>query len=152
SALATAVLESCDKDAVAADAIAIRGLSFVYDGRDTLAREELDRAVSLARKLKDLRIEAIALCSLGIAQQRGGRNEEARATYLLALAAAEEARDASTVATLRLNLSLLAQLDGDLKAALSHLEAAVDMGRRSGALVAIHQALMNLANLDLYLG
>ena len=141
-----------DGDAVAADAIAIRGLSFVYDGRDTLAREELDRAVLLAQSLKDRRIEAIALCSLAIAQQRGGRNDEARATYLLSLAAAEEARDASTVATVRLNLSNLAQLDGDLKGALLHLEAAVDMGRRSGALVAVQQALLNLANLDLYLG
>jgi hypothetical protein len=50
------------------------------------------------------------------------------------------------------DLSNLAQLDGDLSGALVHLEAAGDMGRRSGALVAVHQALMNLANLDLYLG
>jgi transcriptional regulator with GAF, ATPase, and Fis domain len=151
-ALSTTVLEAADADTFAADARAIRGLAFVYDGRDTLARDELDRAVTLARDLKNPRLLAIALCSLAIAQQRGGRNEESRATYLLSLAAAEEARDASTVATVRLNLSNLAQLDGDLKGALSHLEAAVDMGRRSGALVAVHQALMNLANLDLYLG
>jgi len=151
-ALSTEVLSAEESDDFAADARAIRGLALVYDGRDTVAREELDRAVALARSLKNSRILAIALCSLAIAQQRGGRNEEARATYLLALSAAEEARDASTVATVRLNLSNLAQLDGDFKGALSHLEAAVDMGRRSGALVAVHQALMNLANLDLYLG
>src|SRR5208283_1956899 len=117
SALSSTVIERNADDAIAADARSIRGLSFVYDGRDTLAREELDRAVALARSLKDRRVEAIALCSLAIAQQRGGRNEEARATYLLALEAAEEARDASTVATLRLNLSNLAQLDGDFKGA-----------------------------------
>jgi transcriptional regulator with GAF, ATPase, and Fis domain/serine/threonine protein kinase len=150
--LATTVVEATGNDAMAADARAIRGLSFVYDGRDTLARDELDQAVSLARALGDRRVEAIALCSLAIAQQRGGRNDEARATYVLGLTAAEAARDASTVATIRLNLSTLAQLDGDLSGALSHLEAAVDMGRRSGALVAVHQALMSLANLDLYLG
>jgi len=152
TSLSTAVIEQTEDDAIAADARSIRGLSFVYDGRDTLAREELDRAVALARSLHDRRLEAIALCSLAIAQQRGGHNDEARETYVLALSAAEEARDASTVATVRLNLSNLAQLDGDFKGALSHLEAAVDMGRRSGALVAVHQALMNLANLDLYLG
>ena len=150
--LSTTVLATADDDTIAADARAIRGLAYVYDGRDVLAREELDRAVTLARSLQNCRLAAIALCSLAIAHQRGGRNDEARATYLLALTAAEEARDASTVATVRLNLSNLAQLDGDLKGALSHLEAAVDMGRRSGALVAVHQALMNLANLDLYLG
>ena len=150
--LSTAVLAGGDHDALAADALAIRGFAFVYEGKDTIAREELDRSVALSRSLGDRRMEAIALCSLAIAQQRAGRNDEAHATYLLSLAAAEEARDASTVATVRLNLSNLAQLDGALADALGHLEAAVDMGRRSGALVAIHQALLNLANLDLYLG
>jgi transcriptional regulator with GAF, ATPase, and Fis domain len=33
-----------------------------------------------------------------------------------------------------------------------HLEAAVDMGRRAGSGAAVTQALLNLANLDLYLG
>ncbi len=150
--LSTIVTTAVADDAIAADAQAIRGLSYVYDGRDTLAREELDRAVALARSLGDRRVEAIALCSLAIAQQRAGHNDDARATYLQGLSAAEAARDASTVATIRLNLSVLAQLDGDLSGALSHLEAAVDMGRRSGALVAVHQALLSLANLDLYLG
>jgi len=150
--LATAVLGDSDHDTMAADARAIRGVALVYEGKDTLAREELDRAVTLSRTLRDRRMEGIALCSLAIAQQRGGRNDEARATYLLALAAAEEARDASNVATVHLNLSNLAQLDGALADSLGHLEAAVDMGRRSGALVAVHQALLNLANLDLYLG
>ena len=151
-ALSKAVLAGGETDGIAADAFAIRGLAMVYEGKDTLAREELDRAVALAKELDDRRLEAIALCSLAIAQQRAGRNDEARTTYALSLAAAEEARDASTIATVQLNLSNLAQLDGSLADALSHLEAAVDMGRRSGALVAVHQALLNLANLDLYLG
>ena len=52
----------------------------------------------------------------------------------------------------RLNLAGLAQGEGDFAAALGHLEAAVDMGRRLGGGSAVQWALLNLANLDLYLG
>ncbi|MEO8878272.1 MAG: sigma-54-dependent Fis family transcriptional regulator, partial [Polyangiaceae bacterium] len=51
-----------------------------------------------------------------------------------------------------LNLAGLARAEGDLALALTHLEAAVDMGRRAGSLLAVQGALINLANLDLYLG
>jgi serine/threonine-protein kinase PknK len=149
---AEAVIRANGDDAVAADALAIRGLALVYDGKDQLAKTELTRAVEVAQKVNDRRVQAIALCSLAIAQQRSGQSAEARATYEAALGEAEGARDAATVATIRLNLSNLAQFDGDLALGLGHLEAAVDMGRRTGALVAMQQALMNLANLDLYLG
>jgi DNA-binding NtrC family response regulator len=150
--MAEAVIHAKADDAIAADALAIRGLALVYDGKDQLAKTELARAVGVAEKVGDRRVLALALCSLAIAQQRSGQSAEARATYEAALAAAEAARDAATVATIRLNLSNLAQFDGDLALGLGHLEAAVDMGRRTGALVAMQQALMNLANLDLYLG
>jgi len=149
---AEAVIRATGDDAVAADALAIRGLALVYDGEDQLAKTELTRAVEVAQKANDRRVQAIALCSLAIAQQKSGQSAEARATYEAALAEAEGARDAATVATIRLNLSNLAQFDGDLALGLRHLEAAVDMGRRTGALVAMQQALLNLANLDLYLG
>jgi serine/threonine-protein kinase PknK len=151
-ATAEAVIAAKSDDAIAADAIAIRGFALVYEGKDTLAKTELARAVALAKKVSDPRILAIALCSLAIAQQKSGQTSEARASYEEALRAAETARDAATVATIRLNLSNLAQFDGDLALALQHLEAAVDMGRRAGALVAVQGALMNLASLDLYLG
>jgi transcriptional regulator with GAF, ATPase, and Fis domain/tetratricopeptide (TPR) repeat protein len=150
--MAESVIRAHGDDAIAADALAIRGLAFVYDGKDPLAKTELARAVDVAAKVKDRRVQAIALCSLAIAQQRSGQSAEARATYEAALTQAEGARDAATVATIRLNLSNLAQFDGDLALGLGHLEAAVDMGRRTGALVAMQQALLNLANLDLYLG
>src|SRR6185312_16304462 len=52
----------------------------------------------------------------------------------------------------RLNLAGLAQGEGDLGAALTHLEAAVDMGQRAGSGAALTQACLNLASLDLYLG
>ncbi len=150
--MADAVIRAKGDDAIAAGALAVRGLALVYDGKDPLAKTELARAVEVAEKVKDRRVHAIALCSLAIAQQKSGQSAEARATYEAALAEAEGARDAATVATIRLNLSNLAQFDGDLGLGLGHLEAAVDMGRRTGALVAVQQALLNLANLDLYLG
>jgi serine/threonine-protein kinase PknK len=151
-ATAEAVIAAKGDDAIAADAIAIRGFSLFYEGKDQLAKTELGRAVALAKQVGDRRILAIALCSLAIAEQKSGQTAEARASYEEALTAAEGARDAATIATIRLNLSNLAQFDGDLALALQHLEAAVDMGRRAGALVAVQGALMNLASLDLYLG
>ncbi len=149
---AESVIAARGDDAIAADALAIRGMALAYDGKDQEAKTDLAQAVLLARKVGDTRVLAIALCSLGIAEQKAGQSAEARATYEEALTAAEGARDAATVATIRLNLSNLAQFDGDLALALQHLEAAVDMGRRAGALVAVQQALLNLTSLDLYLG
>jgi transcriptional regulator with GAF, ATPase, and Fis domain len=149
---ATAVIAARGDDAIAGDALSIRGLALVYEGRDELAKAELARAVEVSKTVGDRRVLAIALCSLAIAEQRSGQNAEARATYEDALTEAEGARDAATVATIRLNLSNLAQFDGDLALALQHLEAAVDMGRRAGALVAVQGALMNLASVDIYLG
>jgi serine/threonine-protein kinase PknK len=149
---AAAVIAARGDDAIAGDALAIRGLALVYEGKDEPAKAELARAVEVSKSVGDRRVLAIALCSLAIAQQRSGQNAEARATYEKALTEAEGARDAATVATIRLNLSNLAQFDGDLALALQHLEAAVDMGRRAGALVAVQGALMNLASVDIYLG
>jgi serine/threonine-protein kinase PknK len=140
------------RDALTSDARAVRGVALAYLGRDEDARRDLDVAVAIARELADPRAEAVALGSLAIAHQRAGRGKEARASYEAALAAAELAKDAWTIATTRLNLAGLAKADGDLALALGHLEAAVDMGRRAGGLVAVEQALFNLANVDLYLG
>jgi transcriptional regulator with GAF, ATPase, and Fis domain len=53
---------------------------------------------------------------------------------------------------MRLNLAVLAQAEGDFAQALLNLEAAVDMGKRAGTGATVTQALLNLANLDLYLG
>jgi transcriptional regulator with GAF, ATPase, and Fis domain/serine/threonine protein kinase/predicted negative regulator of RcsB-dependent stress response len=150
--MAAPVIAARRDDAFCSDALSIRGLALVYEGKDELAKADLTRAVDVARSVGDRRVLAIALCSLAIAQQRSGQNVEARATYEKALTEAEGARDAATMATIRLNLSNLAQFDGDLALALAHLEAAVDMGRRAGALVAVQGALMNLASVDIYLG
>ena len=140
ASLALTVVEGGNTDALAADALSVRGVALAYTGEDSAARSSLDEAIRVARALADPRVEAVALGSSAIAHQRAGRNESARAAYEAALTAAEKARDAGTVATMRLNLAGLAQADGDLAQALVHLEAAVDMGRRAGSGAAVTQA------------
>src|SRR6185312_15816178 len=120
-------------DALAADALSVRGVALAFTGEDSAARSALAEAIRVARAIGDPRAEAVALGSAAIADQRAGRTSDARAGYEGALAAAERARDAATVATTRLNLAGLAQGEGDLGAALTHLEAAVDMGQRAGS-------------------
>jgi transcriptional regulator with GAF, ATPase, and Fis domain len=149
--VAERVVEAKGGDALAAEALAIRGMALAYTD-DPSARAVLEQAVATAKACGDRRAEGIAFGSLAIAHQRAGRAKEAREAYEASLAAAEGARDASTVAVARLNLASLAQVEGDIALALTHLEAAVDMGRRAGGLVAVQQALLNLASLDLYLG
>ncbi|MBS2019672.1 MAG: sigma 54-interacting transcriptional regulator [Deltaproteobacteria bacterium] len=143
---------SGERDATAADALAVRGVALAYLNEEPRALASLEEAVAIAKSMQDARVLAVALGSLAIVHQRGGRSKEARAAYEEALGAAESAGDAWTLATTRLNLAGLAKGDGDLAQALVHLEAAVDMGRRAGGLLAVQQALFNLANLDLYLG
>ena len=150
--LAGLVVEADATDALAADALSVRGVALAFTGEDTQARVVLDEAVRVARATGGPRVEAVALGSAAIVHQRAGRTAAARAAYEASLAAAEKASDAATVATMRLNLAGLAQAEGDLAQALAHLEAAVDMGRRAGSGAAVTQALLNLANLDLYLG
>jgi transcriptional regulator with GAF, ATPase, and Fis domain len=139
-------------DAIQADALSVRGVALAYMGEDDSANQLLTQAVSISAELGDKRAEAVALGSLAIAYQRAGKTQEAKDAYERALVLAEAAKDAWTVSTTRLNLAVLAQAAGDLGQALLHLEAAVDMGRRAGAKMAVQRALFNLANLDLYLG
>jgi serine/threonine-protein kinase PknK len=150
--LARAVIDEDASDAQAIEAMSVRGVALALTGEDGAAREVLGRAVDIARRVGDARVEAIALGSAAIAHQRAGRSGDARVAYQGALAAAEKAEDAATVATVRLNLAGLAHAEGDLALSLVHLEAAVDMGRRAGIGAALTQALLNLASLDLYLG
>jgi serine/threonine-protein kinase PknK len=146
------VIDAGPCDALTADALSVRGVALAFMGDGSAAHEVLQEATALARSLGDPRIEAVALGSSAIAHQRAGRSGEARASYEASLAAAERAEDAATVATMRLNLAGIAHAEGDLAQALTHLEATVDMGRRAGLGLAVTQALLNLATLDLYLG
>jgi transcriptional regulator with GAF, ATPase, and Fis domain len=135
-----------------AEIVAVRGLAQSFAARHAEARATIQRAVRFARQVGEPRILSVALGSLAFALQRDDHLADAKAAYEEALTAAEEAGDAGTVATTRLNLAGIAKTQADLAAAIRHLEAAVDMGRRSGRVTALRQALLNLANLDLYLG
>ena len=139
-------------DAIAADGLAARGIALAFMGDEASGRAALERSLERARALGEPRLEAVALGAMAIVHQRAGRNAEARRAYETSLAAAEKARDAATIALTRLNLAALARAEGDLALALTNLEAARDMGRRAGSLVAVQGALLSLANLDLYLG
>ncbi|MFO0549825.1 MAG: protein kinase [Polyangiaceae bacterium] len=135
-----------------AESAAIGGLGKSFLGKHAEATLWLEASVELARELGEDRTLSITLGSLAFALQRTSKLEPAEIAYKEALGHAEAANDAGTVATTRLNLAGVAKARGDIAAALEHLGAAVDMGRRSGRQSTLRQALLNLANLDLYLG
>ncbi|MCK6586263.1 MAG: protein kinase, partial [Polyangiaceae bacterium] len=137
---------------IAADAMAVRGLSQSFASRHKDAKRSLVRAVRFARAIGEPRILSVTLGSLAFAFQRDNHLANAKIAYEEALSAAERAGDAGSVATIRLNLASIAQTQADPAGAIGHLEAAVDMGRRSGRVATLRQALLNLAHLELYLG
>ncbi len=136
--------------AFGAEALAYQGLALSFLGRHQEACAVLERAVEQARG--SARVEAVALTTLGLALQRAGHIEQARSAYERGIAAAERAGEAGLLGTLQLNLAGLKKMSGDIAGAIEHLEAAVDMGRRSGRRSTVRHALLNLANTDLYLG
>jgi serine/threonine-protein kinase PknK len=129
-----------------------RGLAELLSGHEAQALATLKATVEAAERDATPRLVGLALASFGLALQRADRTDEARAAYERAIPFAEEASDAATLSTLQLNLASLLKVSGDVAAAIRHFEAAVDMCGRSGRRSAERQALLNLANLDLYLG
>ena len=137
---------------LSSEALSYRGLALSMLGKHDEAREALELALSRATECGADRLEAIALTSLGFVAQRCDRTEEAGEIYRRAVSAAERASDAGALATIQLNLAGLLKIRGDLAGAIEHFEAAVDMGRRAGRRSSALQALLNLANADLFLG
>ena len=141
-----------DPSPLGVEALAFMGSALSFLGRHDEARDLLTRAVTRARQLDSARTESIALACLGLALQRNDRTDEARKFYEDGLVAGERAGDAGMLGTLRLNLAGLLKMRGDIAGAIQHFEGAVDMGKRSGRRATTRQALLNLANTDLYLG
>lgn len=153
SAAALDELSSLTSDpAVGIEALTYHGLAQSLLGNHDEARTEISDAVTRARTAEQARLEALALASLGFVLQRADRIDEARDTYRTALGACERAGDAGTLATVQTSLAGLLKVRGDIAGAIELFEAAVDMGRRSGRRATARQALLNLANTDLYLG
>ncbi|MGC4089989.1 MAG: sigma 54-interacting transcriptional regulator [Polyangiaceae bacterium] len=135
-----------------AEALAFSGFSLSLLGRPDEAREAVKQSVERAKKLGDARSEAVTLASLGLIEQRADRTDEAMLAYQACIAAAERASDVGTLALGRANLAGLLKVRGDIAGAIEQFEAALDLGRRAGRRQTERQALLNLANLDVYLG
>ena len=151
-ALAELLPLSSGTDATAIEALTYLGLGQSLIGHHDEARQAISSAIERARAAQELRLEALAYASLGFALLRADRLDEARDTYRAALTACERAGDAGTLATVQTSLAGLLKVRGDIAGAIELFEAAVDMGRRSGRRSTARQALLNLANTDLYLG
>lgn len=138
-----------EQDAIGIEALAYEGLALSDSDR---AVEQIERAVNCAEQLGLQRTGALALACLGLVRQRRHESEQALEVYQKAIVAATAANDASTLGTVQLNLAALLWLKGDIAGVLEHYAAAADMGRRSGRLSTVRNALLNLAYADLYLG
>jgi transcriptional regulator with GAF, ATPase, and Fis domain/predicted Ser/Thr protein kinase len=135
-----------------AEAASVYGLGLLVAGRPDDALAEVERAVERSTALGSARVEAVAFAALGLVRQRTDRVDDALKAYESGIAAAERGSDAGALAVLRANIAGLLKIRGDIQGAIEQFEAALDMGRRSGRRFAARQALVNLANLELYLG
>jgi transcriptional regulator with GAF, ATPase, and Fis domain len=143
----------CAEDsAIGNEALTYHGLALSITGDHERARRELEQSVEQSQRLEPPRLEALARASLGFVLLRAERTDEARDVYRSALVAAERAGEAGLLATVQTSLAALLKVRGDMAGAIELFEAAVDMGRRSGRKATARQALLNLANTDLYLG
>jgi transcriptional regulator with GAF, ATPase, and Fis domain len=138
-----------EQDATGLEAMAYEGLALSDSDR---AVEQIEVAAGRAEQLGLQRTVALALACLGLVRQRRHESDQALEVYQKAIGAATAANDASTLGTVQLNLAALLWLKGDIAGVMEHYAAAADMGRRSGRLSTVRNALLNLAYADLYLG
>lgn len=134
------------------EARAVQGLVYSYADEHQKAQQILSAVAEQARGNPDTRVRAVVFGTLAVALQRAAKLREAREAFEEAWHSAELAGDAGAVANTRLNLAVLANIEGDLAEASEHLEAAIDMGQRAGRGSTTRQASLNLAHLDIYLG
>lgn len=131
------------------EALAYRGLAQALLGQREEALVTLEQAL---REAEGTRIEALVASSFATALWRAERLDEAATQFRRAIEAAERVGDAGILSSAQINLAALHKVRGELAPALEMLEASVDTARRSGRRATLHQALLNLANADLYLG
>jgi len=135
-----------------AEALIQNGLAECYLGHPELSRDVITQALKSAETLGNKRVEALAHAAHGFVAQRENRLDDALSSYQSAIRVGEDSADASVLANAELNLAGLLHMRGDVVGAIEHFEAAVDRGQRAGRLATVRQALLNLANLDLFLG
>ena len=98
------------------------------------------------------RARIISLCCLGLIQQQAGQIEEARLVLNQAISDAEHLGDGGNLAVLYSNRGVIERERGKLAQALLDFEASADIASKVGRRSALQHALLNLANMDLYLG
>lgn len=140
-------------DALRAAALIARGLARRYQGRSDEARDDLTRAVSMARALGDARLEADALTRLGSIVALQGDLDGAEALHRAALSRFEAIGDTRGRGEIR---SLLGATrvyrDGERARALDDFTEAAALLREAGDPFAEHVNLMRLASVLLELG
>lgn len=134
------------------EGLAYRGLAQALLGRHAEAAATLSHALECAERDDLVRLTALVASSFATALLRAERLTEAADLFRKAIRAAESVGDAGILSSAQINLAALLKVRGELAPALDMLESAVDTARRSGRRATLHQALLNLANADLYLG
>jgi transcriptional regulator with GAF, ATPase, and Fis domain/predicted Ser/Thr protein kinase len=152
AAVRAADLVPRDGSALAIEAHAQKALALAYLGQNAEARALLEALMIEAETLDEPRLRALIGVSMGLLAQREDRHEDAFVDYRRALEAGKRSQDAGLLATTQLNLAGLLKVRGDLAGAIEHFEAALDLGQRIGRISTVRSALLNLSNLDLYLG
>jgi len=141
-----------DDSSVVIEGAIQRGLALWYLGQAGTARELLERTRERAVTTQQTRLAGVAAVALGLVAQREDRLEDAHRLYEEAVALGRAVGDAGLLVTTQLNLAGLRKIRGDLAGAIESFESALDLGHRTGRDSTVFSALLNLANVDLYLG
>jgi serine/threonine-protein kinase PknK len=136
---------------VQAEGLAYRGLVHSFCGDQEQAERALAEAEAMVGEIGP-RLGAIVWSCLATVEWRSGRAEPAALAYTKAITAATEAGDAGTLASAQINLAGLRKVQGDLARSIELLEAATEAATSAGRTASVQQALLNLTNLDVYLG
>ncbi|OQX67868.1 MAG: hypothetical protein B6A08_12970 [Sorangiineae bacterium NIC37A_2] len=134
-----------------AEALSYRALAQSLAGNHERAEELMNQALALLDQVSP-RCAAIAHSSAATLSWRRGRPDLAADAYEKAVAFACEAGDAGALASAQANLASLRKEQGAIAPSIELFEGAIDAGLRSGRTVSVQQALLNLTNLDIYLG
>jgi putative nucleotidyltransferase with HDIG domain len=131
------------------EAIRRIGYSYQWMGDAELAEEHLELALTLAELQSDTRGVARALNGLAILNQVHGEVERAESNYLKAREFALIAHDELVAADISQNLGTLSSIRGDLRAALDHYSAGLDLYERLSHQRGIALVLNNIGMLHI---
>jgi diguanylate cyclase (GGDEF)-like protein/putative nucleotidyltransferase with HDIG domain len=130
--------------AVAADLTRWIGRTFLVEGDLDAAAEHARSSLRIAEDGNVVQAVAHALNLLGACAQHRGVLDEARSLYLSAERHASEAGELSLVTMVRLNLGVIANIQGDLAGALEHYREGLSVAKRIELFDSVIFALNNL--------